>query len=146
MKRVRWFTILSICIGVLALSACGGAKNGGGKGASVSKNGLVADVSSPKVEKGPKFVTTSVKVKVGGRAGRHLTLEWGLVDALQGNESQTERVVRRYVTTANVVTHNEQVKIPNSVVVTPYLVHFVLYAPDGTYLDSVDTAEFGKGS
>lgn len=142
--RAAQITIVTGC--VLLLTACGGAKNAGGSGVSAAKGGLVASVSKPDVVTGAKVVTASAQISVGGVAGKHLVLEWGLVDALLGSESQAERVVRRYVTTRKVVTTRESVEIPVSKVVTPYLVHFVLYAPDGTYLDSVDTAEFGKGS
>ena len=88
----------------------------------------------------------SAKVSVGGVAGKHLTLSWGLVDALQGNESQDEIVLKRFVTTRKVVTTIETVKIPVSRAVSPLLVHFVIYAPDGSYLNSDDTPDFGKGA
>jgi len=88
----------------------------------------------------------TAKVKLGGVAGKRLTLSWGLVDALQGNQSEDERVVRHYVTTKKVVTTVETVKIPLSRAVSPLLVHFVLYAPDGSYLASDDTPDFGKGA
>ena len=88
----------------------------------------------------------TAKVSVGGVAGKHLTLSWGLVDALQGNESQDEIVLKRYVTTRKVVSTVETVKIPLSRAVSPLLVHFVIYAPDGSYLNSDDTPDFGKGT
>ncbi len=135
---------------VLAASACGGSKNAGDGGASASGgqggSGLVATVSDAKVAvQGTNEVATA-KVQIGGVPGKHLTLEWGLVDALQGNQSQEERLVRRYVTTKKVVTHTESVKIPLSQAVSPLLVHFVIYAPDGSYLASDDTPDFGKGA
>ena len=133
---------------VLAASACGGSKNAGSGGSSASgaNSGLVATVSGAKVSVQGSNEVASAKVSVGGVAGKHLTLEWGLVDALQGNQSQEERLVRRYVTTKDVVTHVESVKIPLSVAVSPLLVHFVIYAPDGSYLASDDTPDFGKGA
>ena len=133
---------------VLAVSACGGSKNAGSGGGSPSggNSGLVATVSDAKVSVQGSNEVASAKVSVGGVAGKHLTLEWGLVDALQGNQSQEERLVRRYLTTKKVVTHVESVKIPLSVAVSPLLVHFVIYAPDGSYLASDDTPDFGKGA
>ena len=88
----------------------------------------------------------SAKISVGGVAGRKLTLQWGLVDALQGNESQDEIVLHRYVTTKNVASGVQSVRIPLSRANTPLLVHFVLYDTDGAYLASDDTPQFGKGS
>ncbi len=146
MGSMRALQIALLVALVAALAACGGSKNGGGAGLSATSGGLVADVSKPQIVEGPEKITASAQIKVGGVAGKHLTLEWGLVDALQGNESQSEIVVRRYVTTRKVVTHEESVSIPTSKAFKPYLIHFVIYAPDGSYLDSVDTKEFGKGT
>jgi len=133
---------------VLAASACGGAKNAGSGGGSSSggKSGLVASVSQAKVSVEGTNEVASAKVSVGGVAGKHPTLSWGLVDALEGNQSQEERVLRRYVTTRKVVTRVESVKIPLSRAVSPLLVHFVVYAPDGSYLASADTPDFGQGA
>jgi hypothetical protein len=135
----------------LVLAACGGSSGSSGNNGSNNANsksgaGLVADVSHPKVETRGDTIVASAQVRLGGVAGKHVTLEWGLVDALQGNESQEERVVRRYVTTRKVSTTTESVRIPVRIATSPLLVHFVLYAPDGTYLDSADTDDFGKGA
>ena len=140
--------LVALVVLVLAVSACGGSKNAGSGGSSASgaNSGLVATVSGAKVSVQGSNEVASAKVSVGGVAGKHLTLEWGLVDALQGNQSQEERLVRRYLTTKKVVTHVESVKIPLSVAVSPLLVHFVIYAPDGSYLASDDTPDFGKGA
>jgi hypothetical protein len=147
--RVLTPRLVVLVVLVLAASACGGSKNAGNGGGSASgggHGGLVANVSDAKVAvQGPNEVA-SAKVAIGGVPGKHLTLEWGLVDALEGNQSQEERLVRHYVTTKNVVTHMESVKIPLSQAVSPLLVHFVLYAPDGSYLASDDTPDFGKGT
>lgn len=121
----------------LGLAGCGGSGGGG------SGSGLVADVGKADVEvKGDRIVATT-RVRVGGVAGRKLLLQWGLVDAEQGSESQQERVVDRYVTTRKVRSHDETLRIARPPVSTPYLIHFVLYAPDGSYLDSSDTPDFG---
>jgi hypothetical protein len=133
---------------VLAASACGGSKNAGGQGSAggASGSGLVSSVSDAKIDLEGSNEVATAKVSVGGIAGKHLTLSWGLVDALQGNQSEDERVVRHYVTTKKVVTTVETVKVPVARAVSPLLVHFVLYAPDGSYLASDDTPVFGKGS
>lgn len=146
--RVLTPRLVVLVVLVLVASACGGSKNAGNGGASASggQGGLVARVSDAKVAVQGANEVASAKVAIGGVPGKHLTLEWGLVDALEGNQSQEERLVRHYVTTKNVVTHTESVKIPLSQAVSPLLVHFVLYAPDGSYLASDDTPDFGKGT
>lgn len=132
----------------LLLVACGGSggSSSSSGGTTEQSSGLVAEVSHPKVETTADTFVASAQVRIGGVPGRHLTLKWGLVDALLGNESQEERVIRRYVTTRKVVTDTESVRIPRRIANTPLLVHWVIYAPDGTYLASVDTHSFGKGS
>jgi hypothetical protein len=139
--------LAAIVVVVLAASACGGSKNSGSSGGSgKATGGLVANVTDAKVHiEGTNEVATA-KVTVGGVAGKHLTLSWGLVDALQGNQSQDEIVLKRYVTTRKLATTVESVKIPLSKAVSPLLVHFVIYAPDGSYLNSDDTPDFGKGT
>jgi hypothetical protein len=132
----------------LMLAACGSSGGSSSNSAGTAKkiSGLVAEVSHPKVETSADTFVASAQIRVGGVPGERLTLKWGLVDALLGNESQEERVIRRYVTTRKVVTDTESVRIPRRIANTPLLVHFVIYAPDGTYLASVDTHSFGKGS
>ena len=132
----------------LMLAACGSSGGSASSSGGPAKNGsgLVADISHPNVQITADTVIASAQVRVGGAPGKHLTLKWGLVDALLGNESQEERVIRRYVTTRKVVTDTESVRIPRRLANSPLLVHFVIYAPDGTYLASVDTHSFGKGS
>jgi hypothetical protein len=136
-----------ILLALVVLAGCGGAKNNNGVGSSADKpKGLVAEVSDVKADESAEGVTASAKVKVGGLAGKKLTLEYGLVDALLGSESETEKVVHRYVTTKNVVEDTQMVHVPKRVINSPLLVHFVLYGPDGRYLASADTPEFGPGS
>ena len=108
--------------------------------------GLTAKVSSAKVDLVGADYVTSAKITVGGLPGKKLTLEWGLVDALQGNESQDEIVLRRYVLTKVPKTETVTVKIPVSRANSPLLVHYVLYNTDGAYLASDDTPDFGKGA
>ena len=68
-----------------------------GGGAASRTPSLVAKVQDAKVQVEGKDEVATAKVSVGGVAGRKLTLQWGLVDALQGNESQDEIVLHRYV-------------------------------------------------
>jgi hypothetical protein len=135
---------LSLALVLAACGSSGGPSNGGGPAKDGSR--LVAAVSNPKVQTTGNAIVASAQIRVGGAVGKRLTLEWGLVDALLGSESQEERVIRRYVTTRNVVTDTESVRIPRRLANTPLLVHFVIYAPDGSYLASADTPTFGKGS
>jgi hypothetical protein len=153
MGRVADRRLIGVFALVLALSACGGSSgsssggsgsaSGGGGGAKVP--GLTAKVSDAKVQLEGSNYVTSAKITVGGVPGKKLTLEWGLVDALQGNESQDEIVLRRYVLTKQVTTDVQMVKIPVSRATSPLLVHYVLYNTDGAYLASDDTPDFGKG-
>jgi hypothetical protein len=136
-----------VLVALFVLAGCGGAKNNNGvNSASDKPKGLVAEVSDAKADEGGGGVTASAKVKVGGLPGRKVTLEYGLVDALLGSESETEKVVHRYVTTKQVVQDTQSVHVPTRLVNSPLLVHFVLYGPDGRYLASADTPEFGPGS
>src|SRR5690242_16217392 len=88
--------LVGVLIAVLALSACGGSGGSPGSGSSGGSSGaskipgLTAKVSDAKVKLIGANYVTSAKVTVGGLPGKKLTLEWGLVDALQGNESQDE--------------------------------------------------------
>jgi len=144
--RIASLALVLLALGVV-LSACGGSKNASqSSGGGVTKSGLVAEVSDAKAVTGAKAVTASAKIRVGGVPGKRVTLEWGLVDALQGNESQEEKLVHRYLTTKKVLTDTQSVQIPIAQVNTPLLVHFVLYGPDGSYLASADTNDFGKGA
>ena len=94
------------------------------------------------VELQGKTVVATAHVRVGGVAGKHVTLTYGVVDAVAGRVSQQARVVARYTTTGNVVQHDETVRFPRPAVATFYLVHFALAAPRVGFLDSADTDEF----
>ena len=139
--------IALLVLALIVLAGCGGAKNNGGVGGAADKpKGLVAEVSDAKADENAAGVTASTRIKLGGLAGKKVTLEYGLVDALLGSESETEKVVHRYVTTVPVVTDTQTVRVPKHQINSPLLVHFVLYGPDGRYLASADTPEFGPGS
>ena len=95
-----------------------------------------------KIDKGE--IVGSVKVKLGGGpAGKHYTLQWGVIDAVSGvRASDEELVAARYTTTSKVETHDVTVeqKVPGGT--TAYLVHFVLNGPDGSYVSSADSSVF----
>src|SRR5205085_9490081 len=130
----RSCTMLPVRIAALLLlvavaAGCGGSGSPAGSSAPAG-GGLVASVHDAKATVSGRFVTASAKIKLGGAAGKRLTLEWGLVDASLGQESQQERVLRRYVTTRKVVTDTPSIRFKRPVPGKPFLVHFVLYAPD----------------
>lgn len=131
---------------VLALAACGsgsgdssGASSGSGKGAG----GLVAKMAKAQVKITSGTAVATTTISVGGVAGQHVTLQWGLIDALQGAESQAEKVIHRYTTTVAVKPYPETIRVPLKSISNPSLVHFVLYGPDGSFLSSSDTPDFG---
>jgi hypothetical protein len=97
-----------------------------------------------KVTNGTAVATTTITV--GGVAGKHVTLQWGLIDALQGGESQAEIVLHRYTSTLVVKQYPAVVRIKLKRILNPSLVHFVLYGPDGSFLSSSDTSDFGGPS
>jgi hypothetical protein len=134
--------VVAASVALLA-AACGGSgdssSSGGGGG---SGRTLVAGVKDTSVEVEGPNVTASAKVEVGGVPKKHVTLEWGLIDASLGQESQQEKVVHRYLTTSKVVDDTQKVTFRRPIPNKPFLVHFVLYGPDGTYLASRDTDEF----
>jgi len=129
-----------------ALAACGGGSSdsgGGSSGNGKGAGGLIAKVAKAHVEITNGTAVATTRISVGGVAGKHVVLQWGLIDALQGGESQAEKVIHNYVTTRAVKSYDETVRIPMSTIYNPSLVHFVLYAPDGSFLSSSDTPDFG---
>jgi hypothetical protein len=144
----RSLTVVACLALGLGLTACGsngrgGDAGGGSSGSGKGANGLVAKVAKAhvKVTKGTAVATTTISV--GGVAGKHVTLEWGLIDALQGGESQAEVTLHRYVSTPTVKSYPAVVRIKMNTIYNPSLVHFVLYGPDGSFLSSSDTNDFG---
>lgn len=137
---------------VAALAACGAgsssssSSSSGGTSTGAKASSLVAKVSHAKASLQGSQIVASADVEVGGHPGEKLTLRYGLVDAVSGaRASQEEQVVARYTTTSQVKKVTETIKIPKPTP-TDYLVHFVLYAPDGTYLASSDSEVFTVGS
>jgi hypothetical protein len=143
-------TLRSLTLGamlVLALSACGsndaGDAGGGSSGSGKGASGLIAKVATAavKITNGTAVATTTITV--GGVAGKHVTLQWGLIDALQGNDSRAEVVLHRYTTTRALKQYPAAVRIKMKTIFNPSLVHFVLYGPDGSFLSASDTPDFG---
>lgn len=136
---------------VAALAACGAgssssSSSSGGTSTGAKASSLVAKVSHAKASLQGSQIVASADVEVGGHPGEKLTLRYGLVDAVSGaRASQEEEVAARYTTTSQVKKATETVKIPKPTP-TDYLVHFVLYAPDGSYLASSDSGVFTVGS
>lgn len=99
-------------------------------------------VSNAKASVQGSKVVASADVEEGGHPGEKLTLRYGLVDAVSGvRASQEEQIVARYTTTSQVKKVTETVTFPKPTP-TDYLVHFVIYAPDGSYLASADSDVF----
>lgn len=140
---------LLAALGALALVAagCGGSKSSSGSSSNSSgssSSSLTATVSSAKGKIDHGKIIGSVKVKLGGGpAGKHYTLQWGVIDAVSGvRASDEELVAARYTTTSKVESHDVTVeqKVPGGT--TAYLVHFVLNGPDGSYVSSADSGVF----
>ena len=137
MRSFPTFLGLAAAVALIA-SGCGSGGGGGGP----KTTSLVTDVSHATAGVKGKEVVASVQVKEGGHAGEHLSLRWGLVDAVSGvRSSEQEELAASYVTTSTVKTTTAtiHVKLPTP---TDYLVHFALYAPDGSYLASSDSQVF----
>lgn len=143
---MRSLRLLAPCFALVLIAAgCGGgssSSNGGSSGGGKKSSSLVVDVSHATAQVEGGKVVASAKVKEGGKPGTHLELKWGLVDAVSGvRASEQDQVAARYVTTNAVkdVTATVHFKLP---VPTDYIVHFALYAPDGSYLASADSDVF----
>lgn len=141
----------SVAALVFALAACGDSSSSSSSSSSSGDTGttsggkatsLVAKVSNAKASLKGSKILASADIEVGGHPGEKLTLRYGLIDAVSGvRASQDERVAARYVATSQVKKLIETVNIPKPTP-TDYLVHFVLYAPDGSYLASADSDVF----
>lgn len=134
--------LLALLVSIaVAATACGGSSSSSGSsGKSVST--LTVKVSHAKADFANGKIEASVHVDEGGRPGERLTLRYGLVDAVSGvRASESEKLVARYTTTSKVESHDVQVTIPKPVP-TDYVVHFALYAPDGSWLASDDSDVF----
>jgi hypothetical protein len=138
---------------VACLAACGGSSSSSssssgetGTTTGPTSASLVAKVSHAEASFQGSQIVASTEVEEGGHPGEKLTLRYGLVDAVSGSRaSEEEQVAARYVTTSQVKKVTETVKIPKPTP-TDYLVHFVLYGTDGSYLASSDSDVFTVGS
>ncbi len=140
MGSLRYVVALAAPIALLA-AGCG--SSGGSSGSGVQKVGsLVAKVGHSTAEVQGKQVVATAQVKEGGRPGERLSLRWGLVDAVSGvRASEEEKLAATYVTTPTIKKETATIrfKLPTP---TEYIVHFALYAPDGSWLSSSDTSVF----
>jgi hypothetical protein len=129
-----------LVVALLAFAAgCGGS---GGSQATTGGGNLVTKVEHASATIEGKSVVGTVKVTEGGNPGEHLTLRYGLVDAVSGvRASESERFAAKYTTTSSVDSHDVTVRFAKPTP-TDYLIHFALYGPDGSYLASSDSDVF----
>jgi len=129
---------------VLIAAGCGGSSGSkSSSGAPAASSGsLVTKVEHASAKVQGASVVATVKVTEGGKPGEHLTLRWGLVDAVSGvRASESEVLAATYTTTASVASHDVTVHFAKPTP-TDYLIHFALYGPDGSYLTSADSDVF----
>jgi hypothetical protein len=146
LARLRTVATRVIMLGALLVlvAGCGGGSSASSSGGTQAAGGgsLVTKVQHASVTVQGTSVVSTVKVTEGGKAGEHLTLRWGLIDAVSGvRASESERLAAKYTTTASVTTHDVTVHFAKPTP-TDYLVHFALYGPDGSYLASTDSDVF----
>jgi hypothetical protein len=139
--------LIPVAAAVAILAGCGSNSSSSSSGTTGSSSGggsssLTAEVNNAKASVEGNKVVASSDVKIGGKPGTKLTLKWNLVDAVSGvRASEEDEIAKRFVTTSTVKdeTVNVTGKLP---VPTDYIVHFALYAPDGSYLSSSDSKVF----
>lgn len=129
------FRSVLLLVPVALAAGCGG--NGGSKSTDGSapppaSGRLVTKVESASAKVEGSSIVGSVKVSEGGKPGQRLTLRYGLVDAVSGvRASQEEKLAATYTTTASVDTKAVTIRFARQDTPTDYLLHFVLYGPDG---------------
>jgi len=141
--------ILLVILGV-TVAGCGGSGSSNSNGsnttadqAAAATGTLVTKVEHAAAKVEGKSIVGTVKITEGGKPGEHLALRYGLVDAVSGTRaSQEERLAAKYTTTASVDSKDVTVRFPKPATPTDYLLHFVLYATDGSYLASSDSDVF----
>lgn len=139
---LRSIFVLALLLAATGCGSSGGSKSSSGAPAATSGT-LVTKVehAAAKVE-GASIIGT-VKVTEGGKPGEHLSLRYGLVDAVSGvRASQEEQLVAKYTTTSSVVSKDVTMHFAKPNTPTDYLLHFVLYGPNGSYLASADSDVF----
>ena len=135
---------LLVVLGV-TVTGCGGSGSSSSAGAQDSGTAgtLVTKVEHASAKVDGTSIVGTVKVTEGGKPGEHLALRYGLVDAVSGvRASQEERLAAKYTTTASVDSKDVTIRFPKPETPTDYLLHFVLYASDGSYLASSDSDVF----
>ena len=138
---MRVFVPLAGILFVIAGAGCGGSGSGTGAGQTSTK--LVAKVQDAKAKVEGNSIVASARVTEGGRPGERLSLRYGLVDAVSGvRASEEEQLAARYTTTSTVATKDVPIRFPKPDTPTDYLLHVVLYGPDGSYLASSDSPVF----
>jgi hypothetical protein len=140
-----------IVLAALTVLAAGCGSSGGSNASSSSSSStaqasgggnLVTKVQNASASVQGKSVVSTVKVTEGGKPGEHLTLRWGLVDAVSGvRASESERLAAKYTTTSSVESHDVTIHFAKPTP-TDYLIHFALYGSDGSYLASTDSDVF----
>lgn len=141
---MRFRPVLLLAL-VPVAAGCGGSSGGkSSSGAPAGASGaLVTKVEHASAKVEGKSIVGTVKVTEGGKPGEHLTLRYGLVDAVSGvRASQEERLAAKYTTTGSVDSKDVTVRFAKPDTPTDYLMHFVLYGPDGSYLASSDSDVF----
>lgn len=137
---------------LLLAALAAGCGSGGGSSSSASASGgthtssLVAKVEHADAKVDGRSIVGTVKITEGGKPGERLALRYGLVDAVSGTRaSEEERLIAHYTTTGTVAKKDVTIKFAKPSTSTDYLVHFVLYGPDGSYLASSDSPVFHVG-
>ena len=134
--------VIILCALLAVLAGCGGSASSSGSQDSSAGGHLVTKVEHASATVEGKSVVGTVKVTEGGKPGEHLTLRWGLVDAVSGvRASESERLAAKYTTTTSVDSHDVTIRFARPTP-TDYLIHFALYGPGGTYLASSDSDVF----
>jgi hypothetical protein len=136
---------ISLSVLVLAVAGCGGSSsnNSSASAPATTSGSLVTKVEHAAAKVDGGSIVGTVKVTEGGKPGEHLSLRYGLVDAVSGvRASQEERLAAKYTTTSAVQSKDVTVRFAKPDTPTDYLMHFVLYGPDGSYLASSDSDVF----
>jgi hypothetical protein len=138
-------TVLAAGCGSSGGSNASSSSSSSGSGSTAQASGggnLVTKVQNASASVQGKSVVSTVKVTEGGKPGEHLTLRWGLVDAVSGvRASESERLAAKYTTTSSVESHDVTIHFAKPTP-TDYLIHFALYGSDGSYLASTDSDVF----
>lgn len=143
--RLRILFTIAIAAVLAGCGSSGSSSSGEPSGGSTTggTTSIVGKVEDAKADVDGGSVVGTVKVTEGGPAGKHLTLRYGLVDAVSGTRaSQDEVLAARYTTNGSVSSKDVTIRFRKPAVATDYLVHFVLYGPDGSYLASSDSPVF----